>query len=210
MATDKNTPSITLAPDGPYIVKNLPELSNQHGPIPTEATMALCRCGASNNKPFCDGSHNAIGFSSKNESDPSADKQTSYQGRNITIHDNRSICAHAGVCTDELSTVFRLHESPFIDPDGSTAESIIEVINKCPSGALSYSLENTEQVVDEQRQAIFIAPDGPYVVTGEIDLADTPRAEGCLKTKTTLCRCGASKNKPFCDGSHWGINFKAD
>ena len=62
MTNEKTIPSISPAMNGPYIVKDMPKLSNQHGEIPVDQTMALCRCGASKNKPFCDGSHNAIGF----------------------------------------------------------------------------------------------------------------------------------------------------
>jgi len=188
----------------------MPKLSNQHGEVTADQTMALCRCGASKNKPFCDGTHKSIGFSSENQANPEADKIDSYVGEHIIIHDNRSICAHAGYCTDELASVFRHRQTPFVDPDGSTVEAVIEIINKCPSGALSYSLDGTLHKAPMRENVIFIAPNGPYVVTDDIELTDTPRAEGCAKNKMTLCRCGASKNKPFCDGSHWHIDFKAD
>ena len=205
-----NNPIISPLLNGPLLVKGLSTISGQQGPVETETSMALCRCGASNNKPYCDGSHNAIDFSSTCEADAAANKRVSYKGEKVTILDNRSICAHAGICTDELASVFRLHETPFIEPDGATAEAVIEVIRKCPSGALSYSLDESEPANEKGDCAIFIVPNGPYVISGEVDITDTPRAEGYSKSQATLCRCGASKNKPFCDGSHWSIEFKAD
>jgi len=201
--------SVTIkpAPDGPYVVKNLKTFNNRNGAIESKEAMGLCRCGASANKPFCDGSHKNIGFSSDNQLDPEQDRLDTYHGKTITIHDNRSLCAHAGYCTDGLASVFRMHEDPFVDADGASAEEIIEVINQCPSGALSYSIENDSQSLEPGEAFIFIAPNGPYVVKGGVDLQETPKGKGALEGTITLCRCGASKNKPYCDGSHWDIKF---
>jgi len=206
MSSDKKT-SISFAPNGPVLVKDLKNLSNQHGPIQTTETIALCRCGASANKPYCDGSHAKINFSSEKQSDRTEDKRETYRGVKITIHDNRSICAHAGYCTDNLSDVFRMKQEPWIDPDAATNDEIIAAVEKCPSGALSYSIDNIECIEQNSKTAIFIAPNGPYVLTGEADLVETSFADGAAKKQLTLCRCGASKNKPFCDGSHWAIDF---
>jgi CDGSH-type Zn-finger protein len=172
--------------------------------------MGLCRCGASANKPFCDGSHKNIGFDSENQLDPEKDRLDTYRGKNIAIHDNRSLCAHAGYCTDGLASVFRMHEEPFVDADGASAEEIIEIIKQCPSGALSYSIEDVDETVEPGEAFIFIAPNGPYVVKGGVELLETPKGKGASEGTITLCRCGASKNKPYCDGSHWDIEFTDD
>ena len=206
MSTE-NEPGISLAPDGPYIVKGLTNFSSQKGPIETEETMALCRCGKSSNKPFCDGSHVKIGFSTDNTEPHLDNKCDDYAGQKITIHDNRSICAHAGVCTDKLASVFRMKQEPWIDPDAADVEEIVAIIEKCPSGALSFTLENAESTDRNLKPSIFIAPNGPYVVSGCPDLHDANWREGASKQQYTLCRCGASKNKPYCDGSHWSIGF---
>ena len=108
--TSEKKPNINPTPDGPYLVKDLKNFANQKGPIETRETMALCRCGESANKPFCDGTHKKIGFSSAKLDGRVEDKREDYQGKKITIHDNRSICAHAGRCTDGLAAVFRLKE----------------------------------------------------------------------------------------------------
>ena len=203
--------TIKAAENGPYLVQRLKHFSNRKGAIECEETMALCRCGQSAKKPFCDGSHAKTGFSSANQLDPGLDRVTSYQGKKITVHDNRSICAHAGYCTEGLPTVFRHHQDPFIDPGGASWQAIIDVVKKCPSGALNYTIEDGDEMIEpDTAAAVFIATNGPYVITGEVELSAVKRGKGAPKNRMTLCRCGASKNKPFCDGSHWTIEFTDD
>ena len=203
----KPTPSITPMPDGPYMVKDLKGFANRNGPIETKPTMALCRCGGSANKPFCDGTHAKIGFSSAKLEGRVEDKRDDYRGARITIHDNRGICAHAGRCTDGIAAVFRLKQEPWIDPDAATRDEIIATVRQCPSGALSYSVEGVEHRDREGEPAFFVSPNGPYVVTGAPDLLETTRGDRASTEHFTLCRCGGSKNKPFCDGTHWHKKF---
>ena len=206
-------PAITCAPNGPYLLKSetaegmslkLPR--DDADSVSTVTSAALCRCGGSRNKPYCDGTHKSNGFSDERIADGSQDRRSSYAGRGITIHDNRGICAHAGFCTDNLAAVFRMGEEPWIDPDGAAVEAIIDVINKCPSGALAYSLDGTEIRPDDQGPSVTVIKDGPYMVGG-VEL-DRPLGDGVTAGRYTLCRCGASRNKPFCDGSHWHVGFK--
>ena len=208
-------PKIACLPNGPYyllndmqpkVIANIQTASGE--PCSTVTGVALCRCGASNNKPFCDGSHGKVGFTDEREADGSLDKRDSYAGRQITIHDNRAVCAHAGVCTDKLASVFKYGEEPWIDPDGAAVDDIISTIEACPSGALSYSIDDVEHGDQDRQPMVTIAKDGPYVVTGGIELLEQSFGEGASKEHYTLCRCGASRNKPFCDGSHWRIGFK--
>ena len=206
----KKKPKIVPTSNGPYLVKNLKNLANQKGLIETSENMALCRCGGSANKPFCDGTHSKNGFKSAKLDGRVKEKQDNYKGKKITIHDNRGICAHAGRCTDGLDSVFHLNKEPWIHPDSAAVEEIISTIAKCPSGALSYSINEVEHLDREGEPTIFVAPNGPYVVSGSPDLVDTTRAEGASKEHFTMCRCGGSKNKPFCDGTHWHIKFKDD
>jgi CDGSH-type Zn-finger protein len=203
----ENKPNITPTPNGPYLVKNLENLADKRGSTETKETMALCRCGQSANKPFCDGTHAKVGFSSEKLEGRVEDKRENYVGKQITIHDNRGICAHAGYCTDALASVFRMKQEPWIDPDAATVKEVIATIQKCPSGALSYSIDDVEYRDRDGEPAIFLAPNGPYVVSGGVELGATPLAEGASEEHFTLCRCGASKNKPFCDGSHWYVEF---
>ena len=205
MSNDQVT--IKPAEDGPYLVRGLVKFGNKDGAIECKPVMAMCRCGQSANKPYCDGTHSEAGFSSQNELGPEQDRLDSYQGKEITIHDNRSLCSHAGNCTEGLPGVFRLREEPFVNAEGASAQEIINVVKQCPSGALSYSIGSESGPINIEDASIFIAPNGPYVLKGKITLAETTRGKGASETSTTLCRCGASKNKPFCDGSHWDAGF---
>lgn len=213
MAARNSSPhaTITCKPNGPYLVKGLATFTNSSGAaIATKETIALCRCGRSDNKPFCDGTHAKIGFEDGKKPNRSKDKRKDYAGKAITIHDNRGLCAHAGVCTDRLSSVWRMGVKPWIDPDGASAAAIIETIEGCPSGALSYSVDEQEHVDADRPCAIRLAKNGPYVITGSIELDGVEFGDGSSREHYTLCRCGASKNKPFCDGSHYDAGFEHD
>jgi CDGSH-type Zn-finger protein len=202
-------PTIACSENGPYIVKGLQHLRNSKGEtLPTRATIALCRCGHSSKKPFCDGTHAKVGFSSVRESDRDVQRRKDYVGKRITIHDNRTICSHAGFCTARLKTVFRMDAKPWIDPDGADVEAIIETVRQCPSGALSYSIDGVEHRDQDREPTITVSKNGPHYVTGGIAMEDASGLQPPSREHYTLCRCGASKNKPFCDGSHWQIKFQ--
>ena len=207
MSTTK--PSITPSPNGPYVVKDLETFQNSKGEqLETQPTVALCRCGGSKKKPFCDKTHAKIGFSDEKADGRTEDRRVEYKGAAITIHDNRGICAHAGLCSEGLSAVFQLEHEPWIDPDAAQAEEIIAIVKSCPSGALSYSVEGKEQRDQAREPAVTGSQNGPYLVTGGPELVDVDWGEGASTEHFALCRCGASKNKPFCDGSHWSIQFE--
>jgi len=215
MAPHDEKPKIAPLPNGPYYLLNDPEpkvvenLTNSKGAsLSSVRGVALCRCGGSKNKPFCDGTHGTNGFSGEKVTDGKLDKRDNYVGKKITIHDNRGICAHAGRCTDNLASVWKMNTEPWIAPDGAAVDAIIETIRKCPSGALSYSLEKVEYRDQDRKPMVTVSKDGPYLVTGGIELVGVPRGEGASTEHYTLCRCGGSKNKPFCDGTHWHIKFK--
>ena len=211
MASDKapKKPIIKCQKNGPYVVKDLKDLANWDGKsLPTYPTMALCRCGQSKSMPDCDGTHVKIGFDSTKTTEGEWDYRENYVGKKITIHDNRGICAHSGFCTDGLPAVWKMGVEPWIDPNGASVEEIIETIKKCPSGALSYSIEDVEHRDQDRDPGIRLAKDGPYWVVGGIGLHNEPRGEEASLEHYTLCRCGGSKNKPFCDGTHWHINFR--
>ncbi len=201
--------TIECAENGPYIVKGLETFTNSKGEtISAKKVIALCRCGRSENKPFCDGTHGKVGFNDQKEPDRRPDTRDSYAGQKIIIHDNRGICSQAGHCTKNLESVFKMKTDPWIDPDGADVEKIIETIKQCPSGALSYTVEGVEHRDQDRELTITVTKDGPYSITGGIEFVDQPWGEEASTEHYTLCRCGASRNKPFCDGSHWYIKFK--
>jgi CDGSH-type Zn-finger protein/ferredoxin len=201
-------PTIECKPNGPYLVKGLSNLRNSRGEaLAVEAVVALCRCGGSATKPFCDGTHRKNGFSDARSADATPDRSDAYPAATITIHDNRGICAHSALCTDRLASVFKYGSEPWIDPSAADAAAIIEAIEACPSGALSYSINGVVATHPERPPGITVTKDGPYAVVGSIALVNVARGQGASAEHYTLCRCGASKNKPFCDGSHWDAGF---
>ena len=193
---------------GPLVAKGISRFVGTNGEaIEAKPAMALCRCGASQNKPFCDGSHNEIAFDSHPSDDRATDKLRSYEARNITVHYNRLLCSHAGEC-GKLQSVFDPSRKPWIEPESGSVDDIVAVVTACPSGALSYSLpgQSPKQPAAEAPE-ILIEQNGPYRVTG-VTLATARPAHGACSDKYVLCRCGASRNKPYCDGTHHDIGWK--
>ena len=208
-------PRISPLPNGPYYLihdttpQPVPNLESQAGEgYASVRGIALCRCGGSRNKPFCDGTHSTNGFTSANQADPAANRRATYVGRGITIFDNRALCAHAGFCTDGLKEVFREDAEPWIDADGAELAKVIETIGRCPSGALGYAIAGIEAEPPAREAKVAVTRDGPYAITGSVELTGAAFGDGASTEHYTLCRCGASKNKPFCDGSHWAAGFR--
>ena len=208
---DTEKPSIEPLVNGPNYVKNLKVFNNSRGKtIPTQSGMYLCRCGGSSNKPFCDRTHMKIGFRSDKNPERVPDRLDDYVGSDITIHDNRGVCAHSGYCTDNSAAVFRMGQEPWIDSDADDAEKTAKTIRMCPSGALSYTKDGVQYKDQGREPGIIISKDGPNHVVGRIKLNDPTGSKPESGEHYTLCRCGGSKNKPFCSGAHWNINFKDD
>ncbi len=201
-------PTILAEPNGPYLVQGLTRFLDAKGnPLKAGRKMRLCRCGHSKVKPYCDDTHKNFGFNSAKTTDGKWDYREDYLGKKVTIHDNRGICAHAGFCTDNLPAVWKSGVEPWIDPNGASRKDIIKAIRMCPSGALSYSVDGVEHRDQDRPPTIQVTGAGPYYVTGGVVLENESRGEGASLEHYALCRCGGSKNKPFCDGSHYYIDF---
>jgi CDGSH-type Zn-finger protein len=210
---------IQVAPNGPYLVTNACRVLDGLGvEIATTPQTALCRCGKSESKPFCDGVHASTGFTDAKDPKRVPDRRDTYVGQQVTVLDNRGICQHAGYCTDRLNTVFHSDGEPFVTPSGGRMDEIIRAVRDCPSGALSYAVDGQESREDTdfhgiREPTITVTANGPYRITGAIALtdqqgADHPRAEGASREHYALCRCGQSQNKPFCSGVHWYVDFR--
>jgi CDGSH-type Zn-finger protein/truncated hemoglobin YjbI/ferredoxin len=213
---DGTPATVQSAPNGPYLVTNVPRVTDRLGvsmqPCPQ---IALCRCGASQIKPWCDGSHAQIGFTDAKAEDRVSDRLDHYHGLGIAVADNRGTCAHSGFCTDRLPSVFRNNDEPFVAPAGGRIDEILRAARDCPSGALSASVRDEELAGasdGSQAPSIEVSLDGPYRLTGSIMLLDADgapeaRNQGASLEHYSLCRCGKSQNKPFCSGMHWYADF---
>jgi CDGSH-type Zn-finger protein len=202
-------PIIKPIKNGPFQVKNLTDLKRENGEtIGTKPLMILCRCGGSSNKPFCDNTHSKIGFTDEKEADREPDRMDNYQGRVLTIHDNRGVCAHRGYCTDNAPKVFLMDTEPWVDPDGMEPDEACAVIDTCPSGALSFTRDGVLHKDHDRKPEIIVMNNGPYDVVGGPEFIDPDGDKPESKEHYTLCRCGKSKNMPFCNGQHWNVEFK--
>jgi CDGSH-type Zn-finger protein/uncharacterized membrane protein YozB (DUF420 family) len=199
--------TIEVRRNGPYLVRGPCRLRDGLGnDVPARGTYALCRCGNSSNKPFCDGTHKKTGFDGARLATEPVGASQPYRGKRITVHDNRAVCSHSGICTDNLSAVFRLGAEPWIDAGGADAEVIGALVARCPSGALSYTIDGQSPPAASGEPVITASKNGPYYVSGPVELS-TGGAKPAVAGRYALCRCGASNNKPYCDGTHWAMGF---
>ena len=201
-------PAIEERSAGPLVTTAVPRITGPDGEdLPTKPVMALCRCGQSKTKPYCDGSHNETGFTTEPLAERAPDGLRVFEGKQISVHYNRLLCSHAGECAKRLKDVFDTDRDPWIVPDKATPGQIRDVVKACPSGALSWSEPGGKalHIVGEE-PGISIERNGPYRVT-KIPLKSGVRAEGASLDKYVLCRCGESRNKPFCDGTHASIGW---
>ena len=140
-----------------------------------------------------------------------------YSNNEVTVVWKPNTCIHSTLCWKGLIEVFNPKEKPWIKIDCAATERIIEQVRKCPSGALSYYL-NTETTADGTPDKVVaeaanimkveVTANGPYLIKTECLIV---HSDGRKETKTgtvALCRCGASGNKPYCDGSHRKVGFE--
>lgn len=208
-------PHIELVDDGPLKYRRGADPERRgtlQGPsreeIPIRDTALLCRCGASDRKPFCDGSHVGTGFTSAKKWKAGAGSLIDYVGENITIHDNRALCAHVEYCVQDLPNVFDHNKRPWVNPDGASVEEIIALCRKCPSGALSCTVDGVlYRNYDDRPPTVIATSDGPYFLQGGVGVIGEPFTEGYSTEHCTLCRCGESRNKPLCEGRHGDVGF---
>ncbi len=206
---NRKKPAVVLTEHTPYMVSDLEEFYNSKGErLQTKKVMSLCRCGQSKKKPFCDGAHNENGLDGKKKPDRVKDRMMTFKGKDITIYDNRGVCSHDRSCVHGLPQVFRMGKRRWIQPDNAGVKEIVNTIEKCPSGALSYSIGQMKCTEINREPAIKIAKNGPLEITGGISLKDDMDSKPLSPEHYTLCRCGGSKNPPFCDGTHRENGFE--
>lgn len=135
-----------------------------------------------------------------------------YTNGEVTVVWKPSMCIHSTICWKEatgLPQVFNPRKKPWIEIAGAGTEHIVAQVDKCPSGALSFFYNDTvqDEEVISQETKIEIMPNGPLLVYGNITVKDKDGTETHKHKVTAFCRCGQSKNKPYCDGSHIATAF---
>ncbi len=133
-----------------------------------------------------------------------------YPGKQVVVRFEPARCIHAAECVNGLPGVFERHRRPWIDPDAGNFEEVVEVVARCPTGALSVELPADEvSAVGAASNTARLVPAGPIYLQGRLRLS-APGAEPQDETRLALCRCGHSSNKPFCDNSHQESGFADD
>lgn len=185
------------------------------------APIALCRCGESKHAPFCDGSHTKAEWNPRERASfaPILDNAIVEEGSEVVLADNESYCAYARFC-DSYGTVWNLVREN-LNEDGKKV--FAHEIEHCPSGRLiGWNKATGKQYEPDFAPSIGLIEDpqiaisGPIWVKGGIRIESSNGKSYEIRNRVTLCRCGCSSNKPFCDGTHAsaeyydGLGFEAD
>jgi CDGSH-type Zn-finger protein len=179
--------------------------------------VALCRCGDSANKPFCYGTHEQNGFdgTEKAATDTFEERKIVHEGSTgIVIKRDYSICAESGFCGHRLANIQKLA----VQTDDSIVRAqVMAMIERCPSGSYTYALDkDSADIEPDLPQQVAVTTEmtsegpiaGPLWVTGNIPVERSDGQAAETRNRVTLCRCGQSKNKPFCDGTHRAMNVQ--
>jgi len=219
---------IVISKDGPYIVSGGIPLTmeviepNAEGlswnwktvkSFKTSDEYKLCRCGQSKNKPFCDGSHTDVSFDGREAAtrQPYARQAEVFDGPKMTLSDAEDLCAFARFC-DPGGKIWGLMEQ---SDNPEVRKLVVREAMHCPSGRLVLHEKKTgEEIEPELKPSIGVVEDpalgvsGPLYVQGGIRVESHNGTPYEIRNRVTLCRCGASVNKPFCNGSHASIRFR--
>lgn len=223
-----NEPKVVVTKDGPYQVSGHVPLAvqvitpNAKGEswdwvqgrsFDVEPTYELCRCGHSKTKPFCDDSHKAARFKGTETASraPFARQAETLDGPTLTLHDAETLCAFARFCDPEGKIWSLINETG----NPKVEALVIREANHCPAGRLVVSDTRTHKAIEHPLPpSIGVVEDpalhcsGPLWVRGGIRIESEDGTPYERRNRVTLCRCGASSNMPFCNGSHASIKFK--
>jgi len=226
--TELDNSKIIVSKNGPYLVVGNIPLSiqvitpNKEGfswdwvegkTFDTESEYALCRCGNSKNKPFCDGTHEKIGFDGQETATrkPYSRQAEAFDGPTLILKDAENLCAFARFC-DPAGKIWNLIEQT---DNPKARDLVIREANHCPAGRLVVHDKKTgEEIEQKLPPSIGIVEDpalgcsGPLWIRGGVRIESNAGKPYEARNRVTLCRCGASANMPFCNGSHASIKFK--
>lgn len=211
---------ITETQDGPLVVEGQIKLIDARRiELETQGKARLCRCGMSNAKPFCDNSHRPSDFGAESGqseeeflSPKPASRRRGYSGSGVKVSFDASLCIHVGECLRLMPEVFDLRSRPWINLENADVQKVIDTVRNCPSSALQYELDDgIEQSVtiepDDEVPTVRAWRNGPIRIVGSVDIVNREGKNVFSGERAALCRCGASRNKPFCDNSHKLIKF---
>lgn len=217
---------VKVTKDGPYIVSGgvpmyvesiVPDADGESESWRTDARLddrercGLCRCGHSGSKPLCDGSHLDVGFVGTETADfgPYLERCEVLEGPVVNVADLKELCADARFCHRDGTVWHRVYEDT-----SQAAETVVRECDLCPSGRYTaLDRETGEAHEPELEPSIAFVQDpqmgvsGPIWVRGGIEIESADGQAYEVRNRVTLCRCGQSKNKPYCDGSHIAEGF---
>lgn len=217
---------IMILKDGPYVVTGSVPLSEkiitpgdghlvykEGKELPQSDTYALCRCGKSLNPPFCDGAHIAAGFDGTETADRAAynDRAEIFEGPELDLYDDNR-CAFARFCHEKHGDVWGLTD---MSDNPLLKEEAISASTNCPAGRLVHRDKETGEIIEPRFEpGIEVLQDperkvsAPLYVKGGIPVESSDGFEYEVRNRVALCRCGSSRNKPFCDAMHVSVGFK--
>ena len=132
----------------------------------------------------------------------------SYRGAAVEVTWDQRLCIHVGECTRARGAIFVSGRKPWCDPDVAEAAEVAEVVERCPSGALTYRSDGLPAEAPPSDNTIVVANNGPLSAHGDLHIDGAPDDMPGVRLRATLCRCGQSANKPFCDNSHETSEFR--
>jgi CDGSH-type Zn-finger protein len=223
----KNNKKVSIAKNGPYLISGnmplakdisvvgrsgQPEEWKKGKEYPEQESYALCRCGQSKNKPFCDSSHAKVNFDGTETAsrEPYAKQAEKISGPALELFDAQDFCAGARFCHLAGGTWRNVENSG----NPQAKKNAIQSACNCPSGRLVVQEKNSKKPIEPKfEKSIGLIEDpqakasGPLWLKGGIELESADGTKYETRNRMTVCRCGKSKNKPFCDGSHIGARF---
>ncbi len=134
--------------------------------------------------------------------------ERTYETDDVVIYWDSSRCIHTGRCLRALPEVFDTSKRPWVQPEGHTGEALADAIEQCPTGALKYEWKDGRSQAKDGPITVTPAPNGPLFVRGTVRVQKRGGEVIAEEDRLALCRCGASKNQPFCDLSHKAVGFR--
>lgn len=138
-----------------------------------------------------------------------SDKLHVYESDAIRVTYDAKRCVHYAACVRGLPKVFDPRKRPWVMPDEATADQIADVVERCPTGALHFERKDggaTEQ--PDVENSVLVSTNGPVYMRGELEVMGAYNRVERRETRAAFCRCGSSKNKPYCDGTHVATGFR--